>query len=177
MTLYFEDEGDVRLPIDAQVLAEKVIGGVLDYENCPYQVEVNLLLTNNEAIQRMNAEFRKIDKSTDVLSFPMINFGQAGQFDFLEVDEQSTDEEWRENLEEGYFHPESGELILGDIAISKDRVLEQAELYGHSVQREFAFLIAHSVLHLIGYDHMEESARLIMESKQREILERLNILR
>ena len=75
------------------------------------------------------------------------------------------------------FEPESGELLLGDIVISKEKVFSQAEEYGHSVEREFAFLIAHSVLHLCGYDHMEEEERLLMERMQREILEKLDILR
>ena len=75
------------------------------------------------------------------------------------------------------FDPESGELVLGDIVISKEKVLAQAEEYGHSPRREYAFLIAHSVLHLCGYDHMEEEERLVMEQKQREILEKLEILR
>ena len=79
--------------------------------------------------------------------------------------------------ESDYFDPESGELTLGDIVISKEKVLSQAEEYGHSPKREYAFLIVHSVLHLTGYDHMEEEERQVMEQKQREIMERLDILR
>ena len=75
------------------------------------------------------------------------------------------------------FNPESGELMLGDIVISKEKVLAQAEAYGHSPKREFAFLIAHSMLHLFGYDHMEEEERLVMEERQREIMEKVQILR
>ena len=75
------------------------------------------------------------------------------------------------------FNPESGELMLGDIVISKEKVLAQAEAYGHSPKREFAFLIAHSMLHLFGYDHMEEEERLVMEERQREIMEKVRILR
>ena len=75
------------------------------------------------------------------------------------------------------FDPETGELLLGDIVISKEKVIAQAEEYGHSVKREYAFLIAHSVLHLSGYDHMEEEERIEMETLQREILNELNILR
>lgn len=75
------------------------------------------------------------------------------------------------------FDPESGELVLGDIVISKERVIAQAEEYGHSIRREYAFLIAHSMLHLMGYDHMEEEERAVMEQKQRDILEQLGITR
>lgn len=78
---------------------------------------------------------------------------------------------------EEYFDPESGELLLGDIVISKEKVISQAEEYGHSLEREFAFLIAHSMLHLFGYDHMEEKERLEMEQMQKEILDKLCIRR
>ena len=121
-------------------------------------------MTMNEQIHEMNLEFREIDRPTDVLSFPMLDYEEAGNFDFLEDCAEA-------------FDPESGELVLGDIVISKEKVLAQAEEYGHSPRREYAFLIAHSVLHLCGYDHMEEEERLVMEQKQREILEKLEILR
>lgn len=164
MTLYFEEEGAIALPIACEELAEQVIETALDYIGCPYETQVNLLLTQNEQIHEMNREFRKIDRPTDVLSFPMIDYPEPGTFDFLEEMDDC-------------FDPESGELILGDIVISKEKVLEQAEEFGHSVLREYAFLIAHSVLHLTGYDHMEEEERMVMEQKQRDIMERLNILR
>ena len=164
MTLYFEEEGSLTLPLECEELAKKVIEAAIDYEDCPYETEVNLLLTMNEEIHQMNMEFREIDRPTDVLSFPMVDYDEPGQFDFLE-----------EAFE--YFHPESGELMLGDIVISKEKVVEQAAEYGHSIEREYAFLIAHSMLHLFGYDHMEDEERAVMESKQKEILERLQILR
>ena len=164
MTLYFEEEGELKLDLPCEDLARTVIEAALDYEECPYEVEVNLLLTTNEEIQKMNAEFREIDRSTDVLSFPMVDYEEPGEFEFLEEADE-------------YFHPETGELMLGDIVISKEKVLSQSEEYGHSPRREYAFLIAHSMLHLMGYDHMEEEERLCMEAKQRDILDRLNILR
>lgn len=164
MTLIFEEEGELRLDLPCEELATKVIEAALDYEECPYEVEVNLLLTMNDEIQEMNQNFRQIDRATDVLSFPMIDYEVAGNFEFLE------------NVMDA-FHPESGELMLGDIVISKEKVLSQAEDYGHSVEREYAFLIAHSMLHLFGYDHMEEDERIVMEAKQKEILEQLKIFR
>ena len=165
MTVLFEEEGEVILPIeDSSGLAKKVIETASDYVGCPYEIEVSLLLTMNEEIREMNRQFREMDKPTDVLSFPMVNYEAAGDFRFLEETEDC-------------FHPETGELMLGDIVISKEKVLAQAEEYGHSVEREYAFLIAHSMLHLFGYDHMEEEERIVMEEKQREILERLQILR
>ena len=164
MTLFFEEEGELELDLPCKELAEKVINAALDYVDCPYETEVNLLLTMNDEIQEMNKNFRSIDRPTDVLSFPMIDYEEAGNFDFLEDVMDA-------------FHPESGELMLGDIVISKEKVISQAEEYGHSIEREYAFLIAHSMLHLFGYDHMEDDDRIIMEQKQREILEVLEIVR
>lgn len=164
MTLLFEEEGSLKLLLPCEALAVKVIEMALDYAKCPYEAEVNLLLTMNDEIQEMNRNFRGIDRATDVLSFPMVDYEAAGSFSFLE-----------DALE--YFNPESGELMLGDIVISKEKVVSQAEEYGHSIEREYAFLIAHSMLHLFGFDHMEEEERAVMERKQAEILERLQILR
>lgn len=164
MTLLFEEEGTLSLDLPCEALAEKVMNAALDYVDCPYEVEVNLLLTMNEEIHEMNRQFRQIDRPTDVLSFPMIDYEIAGDFAFLE---DAFD----------CFHPESGELMLGDIVISKEKVISQAEEYGHSVEREYAFLIAHSMLHLFGFDHMEEEERIEMEQKQKDILEQLQILR
>lgn len=164
MALYFEEEGSLQLNLPCEELAEKVIEAALDYVDCPYEAEVNLLLTENQEIQEMNRAFRQIDRATDVLSFPMVDYETPGKFDFLEESD-------------AYFHPETGELILGDIVISKEKVIAQAEEYGHSIEREYAFLIAHSMLHLFGYDHMEEDERAEMERMQREILERLQIFR
>ena len=164
MTIYFEEEGGLKLDLECETLAETVVEGVLDYEKCPYEAEVNLLLTMNKEIQEMNAEFRHIDRATDVLSFPMIDYEKAGELAFLEEDDS-------------YFNCDTGELMLGDIVISKEKVIAQAEEYGHTIKREYAFLIAHSMLHLLGYDHMEEQERLEMERKQKEILEQLGITR
>lgn len=164
MTLLFEEEGNLTLPLECEELAKTVIDASLDYVGCPYEVEVNLLLTMNEQIQEMNSNFREIDRATDVLSFPMVDYEVPGEFDFLEERDDC-------------FHPETGELVLGDIVISKEKVISQAEEFGHSIKREYAFLITHSMLHLTGYDHIEECERTEMEHMQRDILEKLNILR
>ena len=164
MTLYFEEEGAVTLPLDCEKTGRVAVETALDILGCPYEAEVSLLLTTNEEIHRMNLEFRDVDRPTDVLSFPMIDFAVPGNFDGLEEREDC-------------FDQETGELSLGDIVISKEKVLSQAEAYGHSVLREYAFLIVHSVLHLTGYDHMEPSERSVMEEQQRRIMEALNILR
>lgn len=164
MTVYYEEEGELTLPFECEEFAKKAAETALDELGCPYEAEVNLLLTMNEEIRQMNREFREIDRATDVLSFPMIEYETPGEFAFLEEYDDC-------------FHPETGELVLGDIVISKEKVLSQAEEYGHTPKREFAFLIVHSVLHLSGYDHMEDEERFQMEALQRQIMERLNILR
>lgn len=160
MTINIEYEAEKKLELPYKEIIETIVVAALDAEACPYEAEVNVLLTDNEEIRRINQEFRGIDRETDVLSFPMGDFDQPSDFERLE--EQSED----------YFHPETGELLLGDIVISVDKVEEQAEKYGHSQIRELAFLVAHSMLHLCGYDHMEEEERLVMERKQSEILEK-----
>jgi probable rRNA maturation factor len=165
MTVTIERESDIPLPFSEQEVAEAVISETLDYEDCPYEVQVNIILTNNDEIQQINLEQRGIDAPTDVLSFPMIEYAYPSDFTVLEADGMDN------------FDPDSGELILGDIVISVDKVLEQAEKYNHAVKHEYAFLIAHSMLHLFGYDHMDELERENMELKQDEILTRLGITR
>lgn len=160
MTINIEYETEKKLDIPYEKIIHDIVPAALDYEQCPYEAEVNVLLTDNEAIREINRDYREIDAPTDVLSFPMVDFERESDFDHVE-----------EHVED-YFNPETGELILGDIIISVEKVIEQAEKYGHSQERELAFLIAHSMLHLCGYDHMDDDEREVMEGKQREILER-----
>ena len=165
MSLYLDTEGEVSLPFDAEETAKLVTEAALDLIGCPYEAEVDLLITHDAQIREMNREHRGIDRATDVLSFPFLDFAEPG--DFSGIDEETPD----------VFHPETGELLLGDIVLSVERIMAQAEEYGHSPRREFAFLIAHSMLHLFGFDHMEEEERSVMERKQREIMERVKISR
>ena len=165
MTFCVENESGKELPFDVEEIAGRVIEEVLEYENCPYEVIVDVLLCDNEGIHVMNREHRGIDRPTDVLSFPNVDYETPADFSGIE-----------DSIED-YFDPESGELCLGDIVISVDKVLEQAKEYGHSPKREYAFLIAHSMLHLLGYDHMEPDEAAVMEHKQEEILNRLSITR
>lgn len=165
MTISLEEEYTLELGIPYKELATSVIEAALDYEQCPYECEVNVILTNNERIHQINKECRDIDRPTDVLSFPMAEYEQPGCFDTLEEQQPEC------------FHPETGELMLGDIIISLDKVKEQAENYGHSNSREYAFLIAHSMLHLMGYDHMEPEEEKVMFAKQEAILQQLGITR
>ena len=164
MTLQIDYETDREIGIQYEELAEKVVQKVLDMEGCPYDAQVNLVLTDNEEIERVNTEFREIHAPTDVLSFPMIPFETPADYAIVEEDQS-------------YFDLDTDELLLGDIMISVDKVFAQAEEYGHSVTREFCFLVAHSMLHLLGYDHMTPEEAVVMENKQRTALDELGITR
>lgn len=165
MTILVENEAERELDFDYEEVIEAVINKTLETENCPYETEINVLLTGNGEIHTANKEFRGIDRPTDVLSFPMVDYEFPSDFSCVDKNPES------------YLNPETDELLLGDIMISVDKVYEQANEYGHSRKREFAFLIAHSMLHLLGYDHIDEEERKVMEVKQEAILDALGITR
>jgi len=166
MNLLIEKETDDSFEFDYEEAAKSIIEQALDYLKCPYEVQLNLTLTDNEGIHVINKEYRQIDRPTDVLSFPLVDYPEPNVFpDNLE------------EMAEDYFDLDTGELMLGDIIISVEKCKEQAKEYGHSELREYSFLIVHSMLHLFGYDHMEDDERLVMEEKQREILDKAGILR
>ena len=152
MTLYIEEEGSVVLPFDVKETAELIVETALDCEECPYEAEVNLLLTDDEAIHEMNREHRHIDRPTDVLSFPM---GENGEYD---------------------VNHDTGAKILGDIVISMEKAVEQASRYGHSLEREVGYLTAHSMLHLLGYDHEKSGLdRVRMREKEEQVMSQLGL--
>ena len=158
MTIEISYESGKKLDIPYEEIVNKMVVSALDFENCPYEAEVSVTFVDDEEIRKINSEYRGIDKSTDVLSFPFNEFEIPGNFDNIE---ESVDA----------FNPETGELLLGDIILSTDHIVEQAIEYGHSETRELAFLVVHSMLHLMGYDHMVDEDRVIMEDRQRKILE------
>lgn len=165
MTSYVENETTQSFSFDEKALLDRVAQAVLDRENCPYETTVNLLITDGAGIREYNKNYRNIDAETDVLSFPNVEFEMPG--DFSGVEESAAD----------CFDPESGELVLGDIILNAARVKEQAVEYGHTELREFAFLLAHSLYHLCGYDHMESEEAALMEEKQENVLQSLQITR
>ncbi len=166
MIFFVDNEVDAVFSFDIEEVAKKVAAEVLKSEGCPFDVQISLLITDDDGIREMNAEFRKIDSATDVLSFPNIEYDTPGDFSVAEGDQRID-----------IIDPESGLVFLGDIVINEKRVREQAEEYGHSELREFAFLVAHSMLHLCGYDHMEPDEAAVMEGKQEKVLQTLNITR
>lgn len=166
MTFYVDNDTNETLSFDVEELLSKLLKETMNVISCPFDdFNVNLTLTDDESIHAVNKEFRGIDRSTDVLSFPAIDFETPGDFSFLTGEEMD------------YFDPDTKELILGDIMISLEHAHKQAEEYGHSFLREVSFLITHSLLHLSGYDHETDEERLEMEALQTKVLENLNITR
>ena len=159
--LLIENEQD-KLEITEEI--EEVIRSVCDMalktEECNFDAEVSITFTDNENIHKINLEHRGIDRPTDVLSFPMIEFDEDGNADALD------------------FEYDGDFVMLGDIVISTEQAIYQAKEFGHSIKRELAFLCAHSMLHLLGYDHeLGEEDERVMFRKQDNILNKLNITR
>ena len=165
MTFHLECEVEPKFSFPYEELAKEVIEACMEAEDFPYEAEVNLTLVDDAAIQEINASYRQIDRATDVLSFPLLEYDAPG--DFSKVEDLMGDN----------INPDTGEVMLGDIVISVDHVREQAKEYGHSEKREYAFLIVHSMLHLFGYDHMEPEEAEEMQDHQRKILDYLKITR
>lgn len=166
MNIQIEKETDFDLDLDYEKIIDEIVNEALDYMKCPYEIELNIVLSDNEGIHQVNLEQREIDAPTDVLSFPMLDYETAGDFSFLEREEEIYN-----------FNSDTGELLLGDIMISLEKVREQAKEYNHSEKRELAFLVAHSMLHLFGFDHVKDEERVEMEQMQEEILQNKNYRR
>lgn len=152
---------DIQENEDYKKLIEKVVTTCFDEENLTNtNLYLNVILTNPETIKQTNQKYRNIDKATDVLSFPMF---QKEEIDNL--------------IKESTEKAEVVEDVLGDIMISIPRVIEQATEYGHSVERELAYMVVHGFYHVMGYDHIKEEDKVIMRPKEENILNKLNITR
>lgn len=137
---------------------KRVCEAVMQLEECNFDAEISITFTDNDGIREINREYRNIDRATDVLSFPMLEF-EGGEAD-------------------AEYETENGLVMLGDIVISTERAAEQAKNLNHSLRREMAFLTAHSMLHLLGYDHVDdEEGEKIMIEKQNTVLDGLGITR
>jgi probable rRNA maturation factor len=166
MIFFIENEVNAEFDFDPEETARTVCEAVLKEENCPWDVEVNMIITDDDGIHEMNLQFREIDRPTDVLSFPNVTYSEPADFSALDGEQRND-----------CLDPDTGRIMLGDIVINEKRVREQAQSYGHSEKREFAFLTAHSMLHLCGYDHMEPDEAKVMEDKQTLVLDGLGISR
>ena len=153
-------ESEVDCPAGTQELLEKVISAALEAEGVEADCEINVLLTDDEGIHQVNLDMRGVDRPTDVLSFPMFDL-QPGE----KPGEEDAD-------------PDTGLVPLGDMCLSLERARAQAEEFGHSVERELSYLTVHSVLHLLGYDHMDEGPMKVqMRGREEAILQTLGITR
>lgn len=153
MIYFMNDQSERRITHSLKILIRRAVQATLAYEGFANDAEVSVTFTDNAGIRRLNAQFRNIDRETDVLSFPLTDF--EGE-DAPPVDEPG--------------------MMLGDIVISLEKATEQAEEYGHSFAREVAFLCVHSMLHLLGYDHVDsEEDDAEMRRRQREILEKMGL--
>ncbi|SFC62928.1 rRNA maturation RNase YbeY [Clostridium uliginosum] len=145
---------------------KNVINFSLKEEGVNVPCEVSLLFVDNDEIKEINNETRNIDRETDVLSFPMLEYPNKKIF--------------KEIYMENDFSPsdfDGDELVIGDIVLSLEKALEQSKEFNHSYEREAAYLVMHSVLHLLGYDHMEEEEKNIMRRREEELLNALDIRR
>ena len=156
---------DEKFDFSVRVLARQVIRETLQREGCPYSVSVDLVVTGPEEVRELNRDFRGIDRDTDVLSFPGLELEAPSAFDTIGEGDPAS------------FDPDTGLLCLGSIVLQAQRIRSQAAEYGHSEKREFAFLVAHSVLHLCGYDHETEEEAAEMESRQEAVLTAMGITR
>ena len=157
-SVIFETEVEVPEGLEAQF--QRVITAALDAEGVEVPCEINVLVTDDEGIHQINLEQRDIDRPTDVLSFPMFELEPGEHPDEMDAD------------------PETELVPLGDMVISLERAGEQAREFGHSVEREVCYLTVHSVLHLLGYDHMDEGEmKAQMRAREEEILGALGITR
>lgn len=145
---------------------EEVIDYALKEEEVNVDYEVSVIFVDNETIREINKEQRNIDRATDVLSFPMLDYTDKKVFK-----EEYKDKEFKE------YDLDDGKLVLGDIVLSLERAEEQRIEFGHSFIRETAYLTVHSVLHLLGYDHMEEDEKRVMRKREEEILKKFDISR
>ena len=132
--------------------------------NIPYQI--SLLFVDNEEIRDINRETRGIDKATDVLSFPMLDYPKDKVFKEVYKDTKFNE-----------IYLDGDELVLGDMVLSLERAKEQSIEYNHSFNREVCYLVVHSILHLLGYDHIEDEEKKVMRKREEEILGKLNITR
>jgi len=142
----------IKLPAGTKLLIRKACTATLKFEEFPHPAEIDVSIVNDDTIKEMNNQFRNIDSATDVLSFPL---GENGEYD---------------------TNPETGAKMLGDVVISADTAVKQADLYGHGLEREIAYLTVHSVLHLLGYDHVNGGLeKTIMREKEEAVLDALGL--
>ncbi len=161
MKVSFRNEQDkIKVTFTLKRLIKKALKTGLSVMGWDSKVDISVMFTDNEGIRVLNREHREIDRETDVLSFPLIEYDEKGEY-----------------IESSLDYSEKGNLCMGDIVLSLEKALSQAEEYGHSFERETGFLTVHSLLHLMGYDHMTEEEEKEMFTFQKEILDKMGLKR
>jgi len=161
MKVSFRNEQDkIKVTFTLKRLIKKALKTGLSVMGWDSKVDISVMFTDNEGIRVLNREHREIDRETDVLSFPLIEYDEKGEY-----------------IESSLDYSEKGNLCMGDIVLSLEKALAQAEEYGHSFERETGFLTVHSLLHLMGYDHMTEEEEKEMFTFQKEILDKMGLKR
>jgi len=161
MKVSFRNEQDkIKVTFTLKRLIKKALKTGLSVMGWDNKVDISVMFTDNEGIRVLNREHREIDRETDVLSFPLIEYDEKGEY-----------------IESSLDYSEKGNLCMGDIVLSLEKALSQAEEYGHSFERETGFLTVHSLLHLMGYDHMTEEEEKEMFTFQKEILDKMGLKR
>ena len=152
--IFSNDQNVIKIPSGTRLLLRRCCHAVLQHEGFEGSTEISVRFVDNAIIRELNREHRDIDRETDVLSFPL---GENGVYD---------------------TNPSTGAKMLGDVVISVEKAVEQAEAYGHSFDREMAFLTVHSVLHLLGYDHVNGGLEAVrMREKEETVLTQLGLKR
>lgn len=166
--MIYTDNRQEKIEVTEELVKEleHTIEFALKEEEVNIPFEISLLFVDNDEIREINNETRNIDKETDVLSFPMLDYPKDKVF-----------KDVYKNYEFDETYMDGEELVLGDIVLSLEKALEQSKEYNHSFKREASYLVVHSVLHLLGYDHMEEDEKKVMRKREEEILGQLDIRR
>ncbi len=166
--MIYVDNRQEKIKVDDKLENDlkNVIEFALKEEEVEVPCEVSLLFVDNEEIREINNETRNIDRETDVLSFPMLDYEDKKVF-----------KEMYKNYKFSQSDFDGDELVLGDVVLSLEKALEQSREFNHSFEREASYLVVHSILHLLGYDHMEENDKIVMRKREEEILNKLNITR
>ena len=166
MILFEDRQTKVKINDGLVKSMEKIIDFALKSEKLILDYEISIIYVDNKKIREINNEFRNIDKETDVLSFPMLEYPKGKVYKDIYLESK---------LDDSFF--DESKVVLGDIAISAEKAMEQCEEFGHSFEREIVYLTVHSILHLLGYDHMVEEEKIVMRKREEEILNNFNLNR
>lgn len=156
MVIYANEQDKFEISDEMTKIIEQCVDEVLKANSVEEETEISVLFTDNKGIREINKEMRDIDKETDVLSFPQYEFEELGVIE----------------KQDGY-----PVILLGDIVLSLEKASKQAQEYGHSFEREVGYLCVHSMLHLLGYDHMNDEDKTVMRAKEEEILVEIGLTR